>query len=484
MSTRSGGRLRRDTLSVVGSAAMAMAFMGPATSVAFNTQPAAKGAGGALPLSLLLALVACLLVANTIACFARKLPTAGFVYTFNTHGFGPSGGFLSGWLVTLGYGMVGPMLFAAFGEFGAQFLTDVFGWHVPWWVVTVVCVAVVWGINASGVSQSAKAALVFLVLEVGVILALGVTVLADGGAHGLSLAPFSPASSPTGVGGIGIGMLWGVLMFIGFESAATLGEEARSPKRTIPVALFTGAIVIGLFYVFSGYAVTVGHGAGLAGDDAPWITLAQHYWSFTWLIALTVLNSQFANLISGTSAAVRILFSMGREGILPSRLGRTGGAGVPRPALAAYMLFSLAFALGMGALLGPLGVYGFAGTILGLVMVVCYILMSIALVRFYRREHRAEFSRVRHLLLPVLTSVLMLLPIYGQVYPLPPWPNNLALALTCAWFLAGVGYLAVIRTRRPALLTAMGRVWEDDDTSGSDASPVRPAAGASGTPLP
>src|SRR5580692_4427783 len=100
---RTGG-LRRGALSVVGAVAMAMAFMGPATSAAFNTQPAAAGVGYALPFGILLALVACLLVANTVAAFARKLPAAGFVYTFNTRGLGPNGGFLSGWLLLLAYG--------------------------------------------------------------------------------------------------------------------------------------------------------------------------------------------------------------------------------------------------------------------------------------------------------------------------------------------------------------------------------------------
>ncbi len=123
---------------MVGAVAMSMAFMGPATSAAFNTQPAAAGVGYALPFAIFLALIGCLLVANTEASFARKLPTASFVYTFNTQGFGRDGGFLSGWLL-LGYGMVGPMLFAAIGCFTSDFIEGILprmlgttdGSHVP-----------------------------------------------------------------------------------------------------------------------------------------------------------------------------------------------------------------------------------------------------------------------------------------------------------------------------------------------------------------
>jgi len=151
--------LKRDTLSIAGSVAMCMAFMGPATSVAFNTSPAAAGAGFALPLAIVLALIACLLVANTIAAFARKLPTAGFAYTYNTHGFGPCGGFMSGWLLLLSYGMVGPMLLAAIGEFSSEFIQTQAHVHVPWVVLTALFGGIVWGINAIGVSDICAALL-------------------------------------------------------------------------------------------------------------------------------------------------------------------------------------------------------------------------------------------------------------------------------------------------------------------------------------
>jgi amino acid transporter len=82
------GHLRKNAISVIGAVALAMAFMGPATSVFFNTQPAAGGVGYALPFALVLGLIVSALVASAIGAFAKKLPTAGFAYTFNTHGFG------------------------------------------------------------------------------------------------------------------------------------------------------------------------------------------------------------------------------------------------------------------------------------------------------------------------------------------------------------------------------------------------------------
>jgi amino acid transporter len=412
----------------------------------------------------LLALVACLLVANTIASFARKLPSAGFAYTYNTHAFGPSGGFLSGWLLLISYGMVGPMLFSAIGAFGSDFVDAQFGVHVAWQFISLFFVLVVWAISASGVSESARTAMVFLVIEVGVVLGLATTILGKGGDHGVSLAVFNPAHSLHGVSGLGTGMLWGILMFIGFESVATLGEEARSARRTVPLALFSAVVVIGAFYVYTAFASANGFadGTAFAADTNPWTTLSQKFWGGTAILTLTVMASQFANVISGSNAIIRVIFAMGRESILPRALGRTGSRQTPVVALSAYMVFSAAFALLLGLGYGPYGVYGFAGTVLGLGMVFTYIVISIGVIGFYRREHRAEFSPLRHGLLPVLTAVIMLLPVYGQLHPAPAYPNNLAIWLLVAWMVVGVGYLLHLRRNKPQVIGAMGRAFGDE----------------------
>jgi amino acid transporter len=149
---------------------------------------------------------------------------------------------------------------------------------------------------------------------------------------------------------------------------------------------------------------------------------------------------------------------------------------VPQIALAGYMVFSLAYALGVGSQIGPLGVYGFAGTILGLGMVICYILMSVAVMRFYWRDYRPEFSMVKHGVLPVVGALLMLLPIYGLVWPVPAYPSNLVPWITIGWLLAGGLYLVFIHKRRSDLLAAMGRVFEDPETGADDTAGVpRPA---------
>ncbi|HWZ19419.1 MAG TPA: APC family permease [Ktedonobacteraceae bacterium] len=464
------GHLRKNAISVIGAVALAMAFMGPATSVFFNTQPAAGGVGYALPFALVLGLIVSALVASAIGAFAKKIPTAGFAYTVNTHGFGKRGGFMSGWILAFSYAMVGPMLLAAIGALTEQFILSITGVDIPWWAFTIIFALIIWGIGILGVSRTAKTALIFLVLEVGVMLALFATILFKGGAQGVSLAPFNPANSLNGLSGIGIGLLWAILFFIGFESAGTLGEETQHPRRSIPVALFTAVGIIGLFYVLSGWAASIGFGSNhvnaMVNDPIPWVTLTRIYWgpNLVWLVSLTVLNSIFANLISGINAAVRVLFAMGREGILPRNWSKTTAKGNPSIALTLYMIFALAFALIGGALWTPLGAYAFFGTILGLGIVLIYILINLALIVFYRRDYPSEFSLVRHGILPVVASIIMLLPIYGLLWPVPAYPNNLVPYIMLAWIVIGGIYLFVISSRRPELLDAMGRAMVEEES--------------------
>ncbi len=474
-----GSRLKKNAIGVLGAVVISMAFMGPATAVFFNTAPMASGAGYALALSMVLALVICVLVASSIAAFAQKIPAAGFAYTFNTLGFGKRGGFLSGWILVFSYGMVGPMLFSGIGAFTSQFVQTQWGLNIPWWLFTIAYVVIVWAIGAWGINRSAETALIFLVLELTVMVALFATILGHGGAEGISLGPFNPANSLKGFSGIGIGLLWGILNFVGFESAATLGEETREAKRNIPIALFTAVLVIGVYFVLATFTVAIGYGQSntskFVADATPWSTLATRYWGsgFAWILSITVLNSILANIISGSNATVRVLFSMGRERILAPQLGRTTSKGVPVVALTFYMAFSLVLCLIGGALWGPFGAYGFFGTILGLGIVIIYILLNFALIIFYRRDYPSEFSIIRHGVLPVAGSLLMLLPIYGLLWPVPAYPNNLVPYIVAAWILIGIVYMFYVSSRRPEILDAMGRAMAEEPES-TRTEPIQP----------
>ena len=139
MSSHTGSEVKADRLdgsacSLAGCIALAAAAMAPALAVVLNAPAAAPSAGGALPLAFLIAFVASLLVGNTVATFARRLPpSAGSFYGFAAHGLGPAGGFAAGWLLAFGYAAFAPGLFTALGHFSSAYVRSRFGVDVPWW---------------------------------------------------------------------------------------------------------------------------------------------------------------------------------------------------------------------------------------------------------------------------------------------------------------------------------------------------------------
>ncbi len=460
------GRLKKNAISLAGAIALPAAFMGPATSVYFSTFPAASEAGVAVGFTTLLATIVCLMVASTVAEFSRKLPTSGFAYTFGTRTFGPKAGFIIGWVLLAGYLPLVSTLLDGMSFLLEGFLKDNLGFDIPWYILAVVIAALVFFVFSTGIRSSAQVALFFLGLELVIMTVFCLTILVKGGADGVSLAPFNPVHSLQGLGGIGFGVLWGILMFVGFESAGTLGEETVNPKRNVPLALYIAIVVVGLFYTFALFSAAIGfgvsHAVDFSNDQAPWSTLAHRYWGgLSWVILLTALNSIFAVSLSGFNAITRVVYTMGRERLLPASLGKVNSrTRAPLPAGVAYMAGSLIVGLVLGIAWGPINWYNAGGSLIGLGLVVTYIVMSIGVMVYYRRHHRAEFSVFRHGVVPVAASLILLLPIYGLLYPVPPFPINLVPYIFIVWVAVGVGYLLYTSSRRPGVLTSMGRVFE------------------------
>jgi amino acid transporter len=465
--TQGQGGLRKNALGVLGPVALAAAYMGPATSVYFGTFPGLSRAGTSLAFSFIITVVSALLIATAIAEFSKKLPTAGFAYTYITRTFGARAGFVGGWVVLAAYLPLVSLLLAASGLLIHDIFDRHIGINVPWYVGTIVSGITVLVIGNLGIRRSVRTVLLLLGFEVIVMLGLFGTIIFTGGADGNSLAPFSPTHSPEALTGLAYGVLWGFWNCFGFESAGTLGEETENPRRNIPRALYTAVVVIGIFYIVSAYAVVIGFGTNnteaFTTNDAPWATLGDTFWSpsVAWILSLTVLNSIFAVMVSGFSATVRVLFAMGRENVLPASLGKVNPkTQVPTRAGYVYMGFALTAVLVGGFAWDPLTYWLFAGVLGAVGFILTYMSIAIAVIVFYYKQHRDEFSVWRHGVLPGVGAVAMLLPLYGAFFPVPDYPLNLVPYVFVAWVLIGVLYAWYASRTRREVLEGMGRVFE------------------------
>jgi amino acid transporter len=447
--------------------------MAPVLAVVLNAPAAGPQAGGALPLSFLLAFIACLFVGNTVVQFSRLLPSAGSFYTFNTAGLGSSAGFFTGWLFWIGYAVLAPGLFTAFGAFVHDYFVSTFNSNVPWWVFSLIAMTIILGLSIRSIRASVNVDLVLLALEVVIFLVLAVLAITHAGA-GNTLKAFVPSTSPHGYGGVGNGVVFGILSFIGFDAAATLGEETRNPRRNVPIAVGGALVAVGIFYVFVMYALTSGYGLNDHGnllkflsDPNPFVTLGHHY--ANWLlqpIELAAIAGLFSCFMAIHNTTVRVMFSMGRDRILPSSIGAVHqGWYSPYGAIFAQTIFTVAVGLACGSWLGPgaSGCYGWTGTIGTVAIVLVYCGANFALIRYFWK--RPDRNVVRHIILPLLGVAALAYPLWSVAKPGQSYPFNLVPWIVLGWIVAGFILLMVYKARSPEKIVALGTFVNDEEFS-------------------
>jgi amino acid transporter len=462
--------------------------MAPAAAVAFSIIVGANFAAGALPLSVLFALVGCLLVAVSIGQLAKQLPSAGGFYTYAARGLHPAVGFLVGWGYAFVEPLVAPLLFLIFGNVVASTLQTEFGWsYDTWWVVAAVAAAViVFVFGWFGIRLSTGAGTILGLFEILVFAALAVTLIVKAGdANTLSVfgTGFATAEGFGGLSGVIAGSVYTILAFIGFEAAAPLAEEAKDPRRTVRLAVVYSCLLIGLFYVLTTYSAAVFFGPErfaefpASGDGNPWDALARTAWGAGWvLVFLAVANSAIANANASANAATRTWFAMGRIRLLPRALEHVNPRWrSPDVAVIAQFVVGVVVAVWLGLRYEPLTAFALVGTIVTAVIIAIYMVVNLACVVFYLRERRGQFNPLLHGLVPLLgiaAFVPALLTALGieafDFISALPYPISLVGPVVGIWFAIGVVYLVVLAATRRDRLRDTGKVFGDEPAAPAD----------------
>ena len=204
-------QLRQGVLTVPNAIALSAAAMAPVLAVVLNAPAAVPAAGAALPLSFAIAFVAAAFVGNTVVQFSRQFSTAGSFYTFNSRGLGPAAGFYTGWLFWMGYAILAPGLFSAFGAFFHDYLVATLRVFVPWWLLSLAAMVVVCWLSLRSIKASVNLDLTLLVIEVIIFLILGVLAVTNPASSNTG-AVFLVASSRNGFSGVGLGVVFGLFI--------------------------------------------------------------------------------------------------------------------------------------------------------------------------------------------------------------------------------------------------------------------------------
>src|SRR3954452_5243492 len=384
-------RLRRNAVGITGAVIMSAAIMGPAVSTFFNPQFSTPFSGAATPFVYLVCLIAILIAASGIVEMARELPSAGAFYTYVTRGLGPRAGFVTGGLMFVAYALLPPAEVCLIGFYLQSTFRVELNANIPWWLIGLVPAGLMVFLAFEGIRSSLRTALLLFSIEVAIVLLLALIIVGKGGADGLSLHPLTPGASPNGFSGLTTGFVFAALSFVGFEAATTLGDETREPKRIVPKAVLLSVLAVGGLYVFCVWAEVIGLGAdkanALDGSATPWNDLAGTYATWMkWPVIVASVSSMFAVMLNSSNGIVRILHTMGREGLLPRSLAHIDPRRhTPSRAVFATGVFTILTALSVGAISGGLGnptggsnVYGYLGFLLTLGILPVYVLTNLA----------------------------------------------------------------------------------------------------------
>jgi amino acid transporter len=461
--------LRRGVLKVRHAVITSLAVITPAAAILFLPIPIAANAGAAMPLSIVVAFVVVLVIMNAIYRFSRRISHAGSFFAFVRDSLGVRAGFVTGWLFLAFYPVFVGLDLILFGATLNSIIVAHGGPSIPWWLLMLIGLVVIWGVAILGIRLSVRSDLALLTFELGVLLALALTILVKG-APGGDWHPhvFNPAASPSGFSGVVVGAVFGVLAFTGFEAPAYLGEEAENPRRTVPRAILTTTVGIGIVFLFFFYVTTVGWGlpgiARLPADAAPWDTLGRTYWGSgaTILVDIASVVALLAGALAAQNGAARMLFALGRDGLLPRALGRTTRRfGTPAAALTLVLGAAIAMGLGFGFGFQPLPAFSLLSLVVTLCALGVYALAQFGLARYFWRL--GTFNPLWHGLLPAAAVAAIVYLFIKNVSPQPAYPSNLAIWIAIGWLLAGVLVMLGLVIFKPGRLSEAAVIIGEGD---------------------
>lgn len=475
--------LARNQLGVPGVVFLVLAAVAPLTAaIVVATLAIALGNGGGVVVAFVAVAVILLLFAVGYAQMSRELANAGGFYAFVVKGLGKTGGLIAGFIATMGYNFFVAGALGTAGFFTGVVIAELTGIQVPWYLAGVVVMVVAFLFARGGINISAVVLGIALVLEVLILLAFSVSVLVQ---TGFSVEVFSPDVIFSG--SLGVGLLLAATAFLGFEATSLFSEEARDPHRTIPRATYTSIILIGAIHAITVWAIVSAIGVRdaqsvatehLATGDLVFVLVDQYLGPFMLVVVMVLLVvSLFAAQLAFHNVASRYLYSLGRARILPGALARTRGNGVPQNALMVNGGFAIVVA-GLFALFGLDPITTLVPVMIGfgtLCILVLQLLAALSVVVHFRRRRdprwMATFVAPGLGFLGLLAICVLAIANFDVLAGSAEWYVTALPWLLVVAIVAGIGYAAYLRSRRPEVYARL-----ESDLEKFDPEPEETAA--------
>jgi amino acid transporter len=431
--------LRREVLSPMETLAQSISTIAPTTTPVATIPLVCALAGNGTWLAYVLASLAILLVAACISKFARYSASPGSLYTYTAKIMPPAVAAASAWSLLLAYIATGASVIGGFYHYGNLLLRDATGHGTSAVFLALLVTAISIWIAWRDVKISARVMLWIEAISVSLILIVVILVLARTGFHldreQLHLRGMTGS-------GLRLGLVLALFSFVGFESATTLGSEARNPLKTIPRSVIQSALLAGAIFIFCAYTEVLGlrvAGQNLGTNQAPMRVLAGvgGVPVLGLLIDVGALVSMFAGTLACITAAARVLLLMSHNGLAHNglrathRRNETPGRALLVTGIAAVLPVAVLAARGASGL----DVYGWMGSLATYGFIVAYALVCLALPAYLRAHGKYSASAQ---VLSWFACIAMILALIGNIYPVPEGPYGKLPYIYLGYLLAGM----------------------------------------------
>ncbi len=473
--------LESKKLGLLGVLMPGLAQIAPAFNLFFTTGVMASLAGASVPLVFLISMVGMVATGLSLAQFSNLYPSAGSFITYISRALGAKVATATGVIAIVGY----IIAFGGIYIFVGSYIVGLLFPHATNTTLLTIITTIVYGAIVTipvilGLQFGIRVTIVLYVIEVVVLIVLSVAILAQGGAQGLSLTPFT---WPTGADGTNIFLAFSlaVLAFGGFEASAPLAEETRNPRRNVPIAVVGAVVVSGIIYVIGSYAIVtafgVDHMKAFSTDGNPFATAAGRFLPiFVPIIAGVFLVSVTSSYVAANTQTSRVIFAGARGGLWPRGLSSIHPRfQTPWIAAIAFVVPSIVIGCVSTAFTDPGSASGFLGTLGILGIVIMYIVANVALIVQFAKLRAAGVRKNPFLwvVVPVIGLVVLAIPVWGDLHPGQGAPYNALPWLTIGLVALGIVYTAVLAIARPNTLAQAPALLEGAEALEGD--PVPPA---------
>lgn len=474
--------LKRNALTMPETLAQSVANAAPSAAMALLPLLVFLNAGNGTWFAFVVALGLMLCIGYCAAQFARRMNSAGSFYVWVTQALGPAAGHTAGWALLLGYIFTGVATVYGFGIFAGDLSHRVFGVDPLYPLMLVVLFAIEAALAAAvaiyDINLSARTSLVLESISVLAILTLCIAVWVIRGPIDTSQLSFKGVVP----GGVVIGVVLAIFAFVGFESAGSLGMEAKDPFRNVARAIITSAILVGAFYVIVSYSQTLGFqptNGGYAKSSAPMPDLAVLL-GLGWLaiiIDIGISISMFACTLACINAAARMAMTMAHDGMGVPALKRTHPTRkTPTAAIVTVAVPMLAVPFLTSFLRqSPVDSTGWTGTLATFGFMLAYALVALGAPVYLRRIKQATAVVW---VLGMIGLVSMIVVFYAswlpQTIPVISFPPLTGIYvwlpyMWMAWTAIGLIWYFTVRSRTPDVASGIGSRFHSVETHEAEA---------------